>query len=401
MGATLKSLVYLLKEALFTSKYINYIMILILIMESVLVPVIVWKVPYTEIDWKAYMSEVEGFLNGTRDYSKLRGDTGPLVYPGGFLYIYSILYYLTSRGSDIKLAQVIFSLLYLLNMTLILQIYKKLSNLASFSPVLLLFLSLTGYRVHSIFVLRLFNDTVAIATLHIAILLLINNYWNMGCILYSVAVSIKMNILLYSPGLGFILMKRFGIKETIKKIILCGLVQVVIGSPFLLSHPVSYLMMSFDVTRVFLYKWTVNWRLVPEEVFVSRWFHSSLLIIHLLLIILFINYKWMKSMRYRDLFSWTSNGSMATSEELVYCMYVSNFIGLMVSRSLHYQFYVWYYYTLPILMVWARINTLISMLLLVGMEYCWNVFPSTVYSSLLLHIIHIIIISNLFINNRK
>lgn len=33
----------------------------------------------TEIDWKAYMQEVEGVLNGTYDYAKLKGDTGPLV----------------------------------------------------------------------------------------------------------------------------------------------------------------------------------------------------------------------------------------------------------------------------------------------------------------------------------
>ena len=33
----------------------------------------------TEIDWEAYMEEVEGFVNGTYDYSKLQGATGPLV----------------------------------------------------------------------------------------------------------------------------------------------------------------------------------------------------------------------------------------------------------------------------------------------------------------------------------
>jgi alpha-1,3-mannosyltransferase len=33
----------------------------------------------TEIDWIAYMQEVEGFLNGTFNYYELRGDTGPLV----------------------------------------------------------------------------------------------------------------------------------------------------------------------------------------------------------------------------------------------------------------------------------------------------------------------------------
>jgi len=33
----------------------------------------------TEIDWVAYMQEVEGFLNGSWNYTELRGDTGPLV----------------------------------------------------------------------------------------------------------------------------------------------------------------------------------------------------------------------------------------------------------------------------------------------------------------------------------
>jgi hypothetical protein len=44
--------------------------------------------PDTEIDWVAYMQEVGGFLDGERNYMALRGDTGPLVYPAGFLYLY-------------------------------------------------------------------------------------------------------------------------------------------------------------------------------------------------------------------------------------------------------------------------------------------------------------------------
>ena len=32
----------------------------------------------TEIDWKAYMDEVKGFLDGEYDYMKLKGDTGIL-----------------------------------------------------------------------------------------------------------------------------------------------------------------------------------------------------------------------------------------------------------------------------------------------------------------------------------
>lgn len=33
----------------------------------------------TEIDWRAYMQEVEGYLDGELNYVNLKGDTGPLV----------------------------------------------------------------------------------------------------------------------------------------------------------------------------------------------------------------------------------------------------------------------------------------------------------------------------------
>ncbi len=33
----------------------------------------------TEIDWVAYMQQVQTFLNGSRDYDELLGQTGPCV----------------------------------------------------------------------------------------------------------------------------------------------------------------------------------------------------------------------------------------------------------------------------------------------------------------------------------
>ena len=37
----------------------------------------------TEIDWKAYMQQIVQYRNGERDYTLIKGDTGPLVYPAG------------------------------------------------------------------------------------------------------------------------------------------------------------------------------------------------------------------------------------------------------------------------------------------------------------------------------
>lgn len=78
----------------------------------------------TEIDWTTYMQQVSLFLSGERDYSNLKGDTGPLVYPAGHVYIYSGLYYLTDGGRNIKVAQCIFMLLYLGTLAVVMQCYR-------------------------------------------------------------------------------------------------------------------------------------------------------------------------------------------------------------------------------------------------------------------------------------
>ena len=54
-------------------------------------------------------------------------------------------------------------------------------------------------------------------------------------------------------------------------------IQLALGSPFLLTNPHGYLVRSFDLGRQFLYQWTVNWRCLPEWLFLHRGFHLLLL----------------------------------------------------------------------------------------------------------------------------
>lgn len=61
----------------------RHLLPLVLVGELCLSILIVQLISYTEIDWRAYMDEVGGFLEGERDYLNLKGDTGPLVYPAG------------------------------------------------------------------------------------------------------------------------------------------------------------------------------------------------------------------------------------------------------------------------------------------------------------------------------
>jgi alpha-1,3-mannosyltransferase len=121
------------------------------------------------------------------------------------------------------LAQYIFIGLYLLFLSSVFAIYKQTRRVP---PVAYFLMCLTSHRIHSIFVLRLFNDPIAMLFLYLSIVCLTQRFWRVGCIAFSIAVSIKMNILLFAPGLFVILVLSTGILNTFKYIFLCALVQV-------------------------------------------------------------------------------------------------------------------------------------------------------------------------------
>lgn len=108
----------------------------------------------------------------------------------------------------------------------------------------------------------------------------------------SVAVSIKMNILLAAPGLLVLLLESHGLLGAIPKLSICALVQITLAVPFLAANPVGYLTRSFNLGRQFFFKWTVNWRFLPEWLFHSRYFHVLLLLLHIGFLIVFFFYKW-------------------------------------------------------------------------------------------------------------
>lgn len=79
----------------------------------------------TEIDWEAYMQQASQYLNGERDYTMIKGGTGPLVYPAVHVAIYSLLYKITEEGKNILLAQAAFTWLYLAILMLVMGCYRK------------------------------------------------------------------------------------------------------------------------------------------------------------------------------------------------------------------------------------------------------------------------------------
>ncbi|XP_075228912.1 alg3, alpha-1,3- mannosyltransferase [Lycorma delicatula] len=391
---------------IFDPRKLHITVFFILAAELILNVVVINKVKYTEIDWVAYMQEVEGVVNGTYDYSKLKGDTGPLVYPAGFVYIFTLLYYLTELGKNIKVAQYVFGALYIIMLYFIFNIYSKSKKVP---PYAIIIACCTSYRIHSIFILRMFNDPVAMILLYISVNLFISGYWKLASVFYSLAVSVKMNILLFSPAILLAYLCCLGFKGTMIQLSICAAVQLILGLPFLLTNPWAYLKGSFDLGRVFLYQWTVNWRFLPENVFLDRYFHISLLTLHIILLLTFLktfkvclqSYARLKKIETdvdRQLHK-EEKFSMETSCQLfILPLFTCNLIGVACSRSLHYQFYVWYFHTLPYLLWCTPYSNVWRLIIMGAIEFCWNTYPSTVYSSAALHISHIAIIYGLYRN---
>lgn len=84
-----------------------------------------------------------------------------------------------------------------------------------------------------------------------------------------------MNILNFLPGLLVLLFQYRGIVGTMEGLSIIGLIQFILPAPFFFakSDPhllKAYFTSAFDFSRQFLYEWTVNWRFISEEAFLSR-----------------------------------------------------------------------------------------------------------------------------------
>ncbi|BDA45052.1 Dol-P-Man:Man(5)GlcNAc(2)-PP-Dol alpha-1,3-mannosyltransferase [Coccomyxa sp. Obi] len=395
----------------------------ILVFEAVMCPLIITRIPYTELDWVAYMEEVEGFLKGQLDYRELRGQTGPLVYPAGFVYIFSFLRWLTG-GGDIRTAQYVFAVLYIATQAVVLWLYIK----AKVIPPWALTLLALSKRLHSIFMLRLFNDCVAMLLAYVATGLLLLQRWRASLVVYSAAVSVKMNVLLMAPPVLLVLLKAAEVQEIVEGAMQGVALQMFLGAPFLLHNAGAYVSRAFELSRVFQHVWSVNLKFLPEPVFQSRSVASALLAAHLALLLLFAHFRWCRkegglwaviqsamqrlvlSVRLREQKAgWRSRAGprgpaaqlqlprlpQLPASHILLLVFSGNFIGIVCARTLHYQFYSWYFHTIPLLLWSTRLPTAVRLSLWLCIEVIFNIYPSTPQSSMALMGCHLIILSAL------
>ena len=193
------------------------------------------------------------------------------------------------------------------------------------------------------------------------------------------------------------------------------LLQVLLALPFLLQHPAQYFGKAFEFSRVFVLQWSVNWSFIPSSIFTSKAFAVCLLAGHICLLLLFAQYRWCKAegglhqLLVHRVASKTSSTAMVRksakssviyTQRMLLTVFTGNLIGITFARTLHFQFYSWYFHTLPFLLWQAGTKTPLSLLILFCIEVCWNRFPPSTASSILLFVCHCAMIVGLWHSRR-
>ncbi|KAI5455369.1 dolichyl-P-Man:Man(5)GlcNAc(2)-PP-dolichol alpha-1,3-mannosyltransferase [Naganishia albida] len=459
------------------SPYYWHLFSLIFIGQVALCALVIRYVAYTNIDYLAYTEQAALFLppNNVRDYAQLKGGTGPLVYPAFHLYIYATLHRLLPAASDpdvggfvpgksdlerglpvlegresLRRLQYLWAGVYLATLLLVGWIYRQviasveprttatahkkerreqprtrtpvrsLSRLVlGPSPPLQPFLLLLplSKRLHSIYMLRLFNDPLAMLSFYAAVICMHKRQWYVGAAVYSLALGIKMNILLFLPGLLVLLFQYKGPVGTILALSIILSIQLLLPAPFFLASRASaaqYFSSAFDLGREFTFKWSVNWRWLGEPRFASDELKWGLLGSHLLALLVFAGFKWsapvpggtltvldrglssIQGLRRAPLPQGPESGL-----HIPFVLFTSNMLGILFARSLHYQFFSWYAHQLPFLLWLTRWPLLICGAVWLIVLWVWDTFPPSVGGSFVLFLIHAAVLARVFWNGEK
>lgn len=298
----------------------------------------IWWDETCAFDWDAYMEQVARVwggavatapavpavaATGTFNYSALHGDTGALVYPAGHVWLHSAWWAVTRWDAarwtteyvpkplpgyegrvtrpHAVLAGVVqqaYAALYAVLLSLVWLLYDAMAQPTMAQPggraagsgnaqllrsiagdVTFAVMLALARRSRETAALGLFNDVYVAVASYAAILLIARRRWLLGCIVYSLAVSIKMNALLYAPALAWLLLQHphAPLANAIVHVAVCALVQLVLALPFLTAAPLAYLAAAFNLGRAFEQRWSVNWAWLPPAIFASRGFSWLLL----------------------------------------------------------------------------------------------------------------------------
>jgi len=206
----------------------------------------------------------------------------------------------------------------------------------------------------------------------------------------SIALGYKMNVLMYIPAVLYITSLSRG---TVAAILYIGLIigfQIVIAIPFLLEHKLEYFQTAFNMARGFGINQSKNFGWIYNtKFFHNAFFYIALLFLHVVLLLVILNKRWLPQLDKNKRFNmkaileklyiypfklwpkFVEQDPYLVAEVFFAC----NFIGIVFARSIQRQFFVWYWYSIPLLLQRSiqqrKVSTDFAALILITLNFCY------------------------------
>ena len=254
-----KSNLYKLK---FWKNFINpgNIMLFVLGVESLKWVYLLVFENFRDLDYSSYHDQSKLYLLGQKDYFELRGLNGPCFYPALHMYTYALLVLITNDRANAIPAVICTTIAYLTIWYFAVKIYQAAFGKKS-PNVLLIAICCISTRPSILATKYAFWDSFNVMFTYIAIYMFQNNYGYTGWAFISIAMGYKMNVLMYIPGLFYIMSLTKGIWKAFLSLIIMTIMQGVWGIEFLIYNSESYIKRAFHFSRLFhmttsqIYRW--------------------------------------------------------------------------------------------------------------------------------------------------
>ncbi|CCW60066.1 unnamed protein product [Phytomonas sp. EM1] len=351
---------------------------------------------FRETDWNAYMGAVGGFLDGELDYGKLKSSNVSLNCPGGYVWVYGALYYITKASTSVSLARMIFSSVYLMTFGMVLSLYHQ----ADF-PWWVTIPLFVSPRILSTYFLNLLNDCWAMFFLYGAITLLSGRrYWKFGCLLYSMSVSVQVRLLLLGPGLLYVLLRSLSLFKVLNCLAVCVVWQLVVGYPFILDNWRSYLGKLFELRSVFIPERPEKYELFEKFIGASPYQMNVFLAIIVLSWVLLWRLRWSKrwcislnnEKKEVEKDGESHEEDSYNSHMIVLTLFESNLAGVLWASMFQCDLYTSFFHMLPYTLYSTKSPNWLRYAVLGLIVPAFEYFPSSHNHSILLRTVNILLI---------
>ena len=344
-------------------------------------------------------------------------NNGPCFYPALHIYFFSFIYTIGGIETYPKYCQLIMMLLHIFIVILAVKIYASSFGQKSWYTwsitIWLLNTKLMSNQVRS-----WYAESLNILWVYLAIFCMQKSYNFMGVIWIAIGMAFKMNVLLFIPAVYYITSKSEGIICGTFYMIFILSIQILVAYPFMIDYAEEYLTTTFKFDRKFSVNSSINYNwILFSPFFHSTYFTTPLLVFHVGLLLYFLFVKWLPMCDMNNQFSFISifkklklwplkcwpNFEPENAYHIAEVFFTWNFIGVACSRTIHQQFLIWYWFSIPFLMYEplkqgrTTVRRLVISILLLNY---WFTYSSTPLTSLTVFIIHIWYIKHITFSKR-